>query len=108
MLFCLDRATSRYWETDSEFRKLMFGAVHWFLVSHSYRNQYERFAWIYTVLDTLHRIAWHVSDRYRSRLPDLKGSHGEQAKSSLRNVWIRLCLRRSAIPTRQSEMLLHS
>lgn len=80
MLFCLERATS-FWETHFEVRRLMFGAVHWFLVSHSYQNQYERFSWMYTVLDTLHRIAWHVSDRYRRRLPDRKGSHGERPKA---------------------------
>lgn len=58
----------------------MFGAVHWFLVSQSYGSQYERFAWLYTVLDNLHRIAWHVLPAYRSQIPE-KTRHGERPKA---------------------------
>jgi hypothetical protein len=40
---------------------LTFGAVHWYLYSQSYEQQFERFAGLYTVLDSCWRIACELN-----------------------------------------------
>lgn len=66
---CMEKATA-FWDAQPpRIRKLMFGAIHWFLVSQSFDHQYEEFAWAYTVLDNLHRIAWETTHGYRARFP---------------------------------------
>lgn len=81
LLACLHKATT-FWDSNTaEVRRLMFGAVHWHLTAQSYDHQYERFAWAYTVMDNLHRVAWHTSPAYKAKIPNAKGQHGERPKA---------------------------
>ena len=78
ILACLDRA-AEFWDAhDEETRKLMFGAIHWFLVAQSYDHQYERFAWAYTVLDNLHAIALKTTPDYAASSSGQRGGHGHR------------------------------
>lgn len=46
-----------FWQNNNEQnRRLLFSAMHYYLISQSYTLQYERFSWSYTVLDNLYRI----------------------------------------------------
>jgi hypothetical protein len=51
------RRASKWWQSaDAERRQRMFGAIHWYCFSGAYEHQFERFAALYTVLDTLHWV----------------------------------------------------
>jgi hypothetical protein len=78
---CLDVLWSAdvFWDKRTPaIRKLMFGAIHWYLISQSYEKQHEEFAWAYTVLDNLHRVAHSVSPTYRTKLPNVNGGHPDR------------------------------
>jgi hypothetical protein len=48
---------SDWWRrANSESRSLAFGAIHWYCFTASYEHEFERFAGLYTVLDTLYRV----------------------------------------------------
>ena len=49
----------------------MFGAVHWYLFSHSYSHYFERFMMQYTVFDTIYTVQKRISGD-RSRPPHAK------------------------------------
>lgn len=66
-----------FWHSHSapEIRRLVFGAIHWYLTSQSYHAQHEEFAWTYSVLDSLHKLAKETSSSYAA-LPT--GKHGQR------------------------------
>lgn len=70
---CLGFAASAWDNGNSEIRKLLYGAVHWYLVSQSYRHQFEQFSWQYIVMDNLYR----VSLKKNLNIPEAK-SHAER------------------------------
>lgn len=78
VLSCLAKATALWDSQSPDIRQLIFGAIHWHLVAQSYNHQHERFAWAYTVLDNLHRIAWHISPAYRVLVPSEVGAHSKR------------------------------
>lgn len=42
---------------SAEQRSLMYAALHWYLESLCYDHEFEMFAWQYTVLDNMHKLA---------------------------------------------------
>lgn len=64
---CMETALKTWKELEAEKRKLLFGAIHWYLVSQSYPNQFERFNWQYSVLDNLYKLKFGKG-----------GAHGER------------------------------
>lgn len=76
----LEHATLFWDNHPPEMRKLLFGAVHYFLIAQGYGHQHERFAWMYTVMDNLHRVAWHTNATYQGAI-QLKGQHSERPKA---------------------------
>jgi hypothetical protein len=86
VLACLGKATV-FWDSQrTDLRQLLFGAIHWYLVAQSHNHQHERFAWAYTVLDNLHRVAWRTSPAYRALVPSELGGHGTRP-SALAQVY---------------------
>lgn len=57
ILVVLRHALNFWLSQPPEVRSLAFSAIHWHLTAHSYRQQHERFAWQYTVMDNIYRLA---------------------------------------------------
>lgn len=53
---CMETALDTWDGLDASKRKLLFAAIHWYLVGQSYPHQFERFSWQYSVLDNLYRF----------------------------------------------------
>lgn len=53
----LEAGIDFYVGASAEQRSLMYAALHWYLESLCYDHEFEMFAWQYTVLDNMHRLA---------------------------------------------------
>ena len=47
-----------------EVMTLMKAALHWYLTSQSYDHHFEQFAWQYTVLENLHKLASKINHKF--------------------------------------------
>ena len=73
-----------FWHTsNSEVKRLIFGAIHWRSFCESYQHEFERFGGQYTVLDTCYRIyrqthprAPRKDDRHAERPGALAKAYG--------------------------------
>ncbi len=53
---CMETALATWDELDDPKRKLLFAAIHWYLVGQSYPHQFEQFNWQHSVLDNLYNL----------------------------------------------------
>lgn len=65
---CMERALAVWDSGGPEAGRRLFGAVHWYLTAEAgYDHQFERFGFLYTVLDALHVAAWEAYPAYCSK-----------------------------------------
>lgn len=68
-----------FWDAHApEVRRLAFGTVHWHLSAQSHQAQHDGFAWAYTVLDGLHKLALSTSSAYASANGGAYVPHGQR------------------------------
>jgi hypothetical protein len=67
-----------FWDNNPKVRRLIFGAIHWFLFSQSYTHEFERFGGQYTVLDTCFRIHCEMKARTSKKSGNANGLHAER------------------------------
>jgi len=60
ILVVLRHALSFWRSQPPEVRSLAFSAIHWHLTAHSYRQQHDRFAWQYTVMDNIYKLTCRI------------------------------------------------
>jgi hypothetical protein len=54
---------------------LTMAALHWYLTSQSYRHHFEQFAWQYTVLDNITKLASKINRKFSDRRPSALASY---------------------------------
>lgn len=59
-------STLALWDAhDATVGNRIFGVIHWYLTAEAaYDHQFERFAFLYSVLDALHVAAWETDTKY--------------------------------------------
>lgn len=96
-----------FWHSSTlEQRNLGFAAIHWFLVSQSYSQQYEKFGWQYMVLDNVHRLTSLRCSSYKGNLGRIH--HGEQPVYLAEHYKLPLPPSFSGVPKRGSQRLTHT
>lgn len=90
---------------NKSIRSLIFGAIHWFLFSHSYTHQFEVFSAQYTVFDTLFRIHCTITPPNRTISHSHRPSYLCRAYRLPIPQWARMRSRRCALSTLRNDLV---